>query len=85
MTQMKPLSSYSLTMVGKTFSSLLASDLRSKGFSVARIWVMVLPLRKILLAGWFVSSLASERQRLMLSGFTPIRVPVQIFPIVVVT
>jgi hypothetical protein len=72
-------------MVGKTFSSRPARALRSKGFSVARICEMVFPLRKTLFAVFPVSSFASERQRLMLSGLMPTSMPVKVLPMVVVT
>ena len=72
-------------MVGKTFSRRPARALRSKGFSVARICEMVLPFRKTLFANFPVSSFASERQRLMLSGFMPTSMPVKVLPMVVVT
>src|SRR4030065_1155105 len=72
-------------IVGKTFSRRPANDFRSKGFSVANICATVFLLRKTLFAVLLVSSLASERQRLMLSGLMPTSVPVQIFPVVVAT
>ena len=72
-------------MVGKTFSSRVARALRSKGFSALSIWVTVLPFRKTRCAVWAFSSFASAMTRLRLSGFTPISVPVNVFPIVVVT
>ena len=72
-------------MVGKTFSSRPARALRSKGFSALEIWATVFPLRKILCNVFPDSSFASPMQRLILSGFMPIRVPVKVFPVVVVT
>ncbi len=72
-------------MVGKTFSSLVARALRSKGFSVLLIWAMTLPLRNILRATWPVSSLASAMHRLRLSGFMPMSVPTNFLPVVVLT
>ena len=72
-------------MVGKTFSSLVARALRSKGFSALSIWVMVLPFRKTRCVVWFFSSFASARTRLRLSGLMPMSVPVNVFCVVVVT
>jgi len=72
-------------MVGKTFSSLVAKALRSKGFSVLLIWATALPLRKILRYTMPVSSLASAMHRLRLSGFMPTSVPTNFLPVVVLT
>jgi len=85
MTQMKPWSSYSLTMVGKTFSRRVARDFRSKGFSVLDIWAMAFPFRKTLWETCPASSFASAMARLKLSGMMPMSVPVNVFPVVVVT
>ena len=72
-------------MVGKTFSSRPARALRSKGFSALSICATVLPFRKTRCAVCAFSSFASAMQRLRLSGFMPINVPVNVFPIVVET
>ena len=72
-------------MVGKTFSSRPARALRSKGFSTLSIWATVLPFKKTRCAVCAFSSFASAMQRLRLSGFMPINVPVKVFPIVVET
>ena len=72
-------------MVGKTFSSRVASALRSKGFSALMSWAMVLPFRKTRCAVMPFSSFASAMQRLRLSGLMPINVPVNVFPKVVET
>src|SRR3990170_6048708 len=72
-------------MVGKTFSRRPAKDFRSKGFSVANVCATVFPFRKTLFETLPASSLASERQRLMLSGLMPTSVPVQVLPVVAVT
>ena len=71
--------------MGKTFSRREANALRSKGFVVLDICAMTLPLRKVLWEVCPVSSFASARARLSVSGFTPMSVPVKVFPVVVVT
>ena len=72
-------------MVGKTFSSLVARALRSNGFSALRIWATMLPFRKTRCVVCAFSSFASAMQRLRLSGFMPVSVPVNVFPVVVET
>lgn len=72
-------------MVGKTFSSLLASAFRSKGFSALEIWAIVSPFRMSLWCVFPVSSFASAMTMLSVSGFTPITVPLKVFPLVVTT
>ena len=52
---------------------------------MARIWVMTVPFRNALSMVFPFWSLASARQRLSVSGFIPLRVPVYSFPFVVVT
>lgn len=71
-------------MVGKTFSSLPARDLRSKGLSAVDICATMAPLRTM---RWscFPPSIASDKHRLMLSGLIPMSVPLKVFPLVVTT
>jgi len=71
--------------VGKTFSSLAARALRSKGFSVLDIKATTFPLRNRRWLSWPVSSLASPMHRAMLSGFMPTSVPTNFLPVVVLT
>ena len=72
-------------MVGKTFSSRVASAARSNGFSVLAICATMLPLRKILRLIMPVSSFASWMQRVMLSGLMPKSVPLNFLLVVVIT
>ena len=84
MTHMKPLASYSLTIVGNTLSRRSARALRLKGFSMARMLVMVFPfiMALCIVVPFLVFAFVSASVRF--SGFIPVRVPVYVSPCMVV-
>lgn len=81
---MKPFSSYSLIIVGNTFSRRSAKALRLKGFSMAKMFVIVFPfiIALCIVAPFLVFAFVSASVRV--SGFIPVKVPVYMFPFMVV-
>ncbi len=71
-------------MVGKTLSRRSARALRSKGFSIARMFVMVFPFRMALCILIPFLVFAFVRESVRVSGCMPVRVPVYVSPCVVV-
>lgn len=63
-------------MVGKTLSRRSARALRSKGFSMAKMFVTVFPFMMALWIAMPFFVFAFVRDRVRVSGLTPVRVPV---------